>query len=82
MFYGATHSFIFKGMTKELGPKTGINTSRIKAVNYQARHVEEVRICWGNFEGRMDFMVIEMDDFELIIRNTFMRTSKVGLFQN
>lgn len=30
---GATHSFIFKGMAKELGQKTRINTSKIKAVN-------------------------------------------------
>lgn len=28
----------------------------------------------------MDLMVIEMDDFELVIGNTFMRTIGVGVF--
>lgn len=81
---GTTHSFISMGMAKELGLKIRINTSKIKAINSQAKHVEgmawNVRFCLGDFEGRMDWTVIKMDNFELIIGNTFMRIGRVGVF--
>lgn len=67
---GATHNFISKGMIKELGLKTEINISMIKAVNSQVRQVESIsrniRVCLGEYESRMDF-VFEMDDFDLIV---------------
>lgn len=34
---GATHSFVSKGMAKELELKIGINTSKIQVVNAQAK---------------------------------------------
>lgn len=34
---GAMHSFVSKGITKDLGLKTRINTSRIKAVNSKVK---------------------------------------------
>ena len=81
---GATHSFVSKGMALELGLKTGIHNSKIKAVNSQAKQIDgmarNVRIRLGDYEGRMDLMVIEMDDFDLIIGNAFMRTAGVGVF--
>lgn len=30
---GATHHFVSKGVARELGLKTGVNTSKIKAVD-------------------------------------------------
>ena len=81
---GATHSFISTGMALKIGLKTVNNTSKIKAVNSQARSVEgiarNVRICLGDYEGQTDLMVIEMDDFDLIIGNAFMGTAGVGVF--
>ena len=71
-------------MALELGLKTGIVTSKIKAVNSQARQVEgiarNVRISLGEYEGRVDFLVVELDDFDLILGMPFMRSAGVGVF--
>ena len=81
---GATHNFVSNGMALELGLKTGIVTSKVKAVNSQARQVQgiarNVGICLGKYEGRVDLMVIELDDFDLILGNPFMRSAGVGVF--
>ena len=80
----ATHSFISTGMALKIGLKTVNNTSKIKAVNSQARPVEgiarNVRVKVGDYEGLTDLMVIEMDDFDLIIGNAFLATAGVGVF--
>lgn len=39
-----------------------------------------MRVCLGEYEGLVDLMLIEIDDFDLILGNTFMRTSSVGVF--
>ena len=79
---GATHSFISTGMALKI--ETVNNTSKIKAVNSQARPVEgiarNVKICLRDYEGQTDLMVIEMDDFNLIIGNAFMGAAGVGVF--
>lgn len=63
-----------------------VNTNKIKAVNSQVKPVQglaqSVRVCLGEYEWRMNLIVIEMDDFEVIIGNLFMRTTCVGVFSN
>lgn len=39
-----------------------------------------MRVYLGEYEGQVDLMVIEMDDFDLILGNAFMRTAVMGVF--
>lgn len=68
-------------MERELGMKSGAHTSQVKAVNSQVNKLQElarnVRIYVREFEGRMDLIVIEMDDFEAIISNTSLTSELV-----
>ena len=81
---GATHNFVSNGMALELGLKTRINSGKIKAVNSQATRIvgiaRNVPISLGEYEGRLDLTVIELDDFDLILGISFMRSAGVGVF--
>lgn len=41
---------------------------------------KRVQIRLGEYVGRIDLMVTEIDDFNLIIKNTFLRTAGMGVF--
>lgn len=64
--------------------KIWTNTSKIKVDNSQTKQVDEiaknVRVCLGDYESQMDLMVIEIDEFELIICDSFMRIAGMRVF--
>ncbi|GAV83318.1 gag-asp_proteas domain-containing protein, partial [Cephalotus follicularis] len=68
---GATHSFLAKRMVSRLGLKVDKHARRIKAVNSKAQAVasmvHSVQISTGDWVGKIDFMVVPLDDFDLIL---------------
>ena len=50
--------------------------SRAKKIQGLAKMV---RICLGEFEGRTNFLVIEIDDFGVILGNTFLSTTSIAV---
>lgn len=80
---GVTHCFVSMVMARDLGLTFKVHTSQVKVVNSQATKIQglgkNVRVCLGEFEGRMDLMVIEIDDFEEFFGNTFLTAAYVGV---
>ncbi|GAV60107.1 gag-asp_proteas domain-containing protein [Cephalotus follicularis] len=78
---GATHSFLAKRMVNQLSLKVDKHDSRIKAVNSQAQAVagmaHVVQIAMGEWAGKIDLMVVPLDDFDLILGNDFFILEKV-----
>ncbi|GAV64353.1 gag-asp_proteas domain-containing protein, partial [Cephalotus follicularis] len=78
---GATHSFLAERMVNRLGLRVDKHASRIKAVNSQAQAVagmtHGVQIYIGDWVGKIDFMVVPLDDFDLILGNDFFISKKV-----
>ncbi|GAV90375.1 gag-asp_proteas domain-containing protein [Cephalotus follicularis] len=78
---GATHSFLADRMVTQLGLRVDKHGSRIKAVNSQAQAVagmaHGVQITMGEWVGKIDLMVVPLDDFDLILGNNFFVTEKV-----
>ena len=76
---GSTHNFVSNRVALELGLKTRINTGKVKAVNSQVKQIEgiarDVPISLGEYEGRVDLTVIELDDFDLILGISFMHST-------
>ncbi|GAV58890.1 gag-asp_proteas domain-containing protein [Cephalotus follicularis] len=78
---GATHSFLAERMVTQLGLRVDKHGSRIKTVNSQAQAVvgmaHGVQIAMGEWAGKIDLMVVPLDDFDLILGNNFFVTEKV-----
>ncbi|GAV86380.1 gag-asp_proteas domain-containing protein, partial [Cephalotus follicularis] len=78
---GATHSFLAERMVTQLGLEVDKHGSRIKAVNSQAQAMagmaHGVQIAMGEWAGKIDLMVVPLDDFDLILGNNFFITEKV-----
>ncbi|GAV69881.1 gag-asp_proteas domain-containing protein [Cephalotus follicularis] len=78
---GATHSFLAERMVNQLDLKVDKHGSRIKAVNSQAQAVAGmaygVPIAMGEWAGKIDLMVVPLDDFDLILGNDFFISEKV-----
>ena len=77
---GATHNYLSAKRAKELGMDVQPGTSSFKAVNSPARKVagvvRDALVKVGMWQGRMTLMVIEMDDFELILGQEFLRKGR------
>ncbi|GAV91451.1 gag-asp_proteas domain-containing protein [Cephalotus follicularis] len=71
----ATHSFLVERMVNQLSLKVDKHGSRIKAINSQAQAVagmsHGVQISMGEWAGKIDLMVVPLDDFDLILGNDF-----------
>ncbi|GAV61286.1 Asp_protease_2 domain-containing protein [Cephalotus follicularis] len=78
---GATHSFQAEWIVHWLDLKVDKHTSRIKAVNSQAQAVtgmaHSVKISMGDWEGKIDLVVVPLDDFDLILGSEFLICEKV-----
>ncbi|GAV63754.1 gag-asp_proteas domain-containing protein [Cephalotus follicularis] len=72
---GATHSFLAERMVTRLSLRVDKHTSRIKAVNSQAQAMAEMahgaQISMGDWAGKIDLMVVPLEDFDLILSNDF-----------
>lgn len=79
----ATHNFMSEGEAKKSGLKTEKDSSRIKAVNFETRQIagaaKDVSITLRTWNGRTNFMVIPLDDFQIILGMGFLQVEKVML---
>ncbi|KAH7847417.1 hypothetical protein Vadar_025838 [Vaccinium darrowii] len=77
---GATHNFIAGTEVERLGLSLEKETSHIKVVNSTAQPIYGnamlVPLKVSTWEGRMDFTVVPMDDFQAILGLDFLRRTK------
>lgn len=73
---GATHNFVSIDGAKRLRIKSTKETGMIKAVNSSAKPIEgvarDVPAKIGDWEGTIDFSVVPMDDFEVVLGMEFL----------
>ncbi|KAE8699155.1 hypothetical protein F3Y22_tig00110584pilonHSYRG00049 [Hibiscus syriacus] len=74
---GATHNFVSKNEANRLGLKYTESKVWLKTVNAQATPLygvaRGVELCLGTWKGRVNFSVIPMDDFKVILGLDFLR---------
>ena len=73
---GATHTFISEGKAKKLVLKSEKDLGRMKVVNSKAFNIvgvaKQVMVKLGLWQGRADFMVSWMDDFDMVLGMEFL----------
>ncbi|GAV66871.1 Asp_protease_2 domain-containing protein [Cephalotus follicularis] len=78
---GVTHSSLAERIVHRLDLKVDKHTSRIKAVNSQAQVVtvmaQSIKISMGDWEGKIDLMVVPLDDFDFILGSGFFISAKI-----
>jgi hypothetical protein len=71
----ATHNFVAARMVKKFGRKLSKCPSRLKAVNSEAQPVTGiaylVHLKVGEWFGKVNFLVVPLDDFDVILGNEF-----------
>jgi hypothetical protein len=77
---GATHNFVAARMVEKLGLKLSKCPSRLKAVNSEAQPVAgiaySVHLKVGEWSGKVNFLVVPLDDFDVILGNEFFVLAK------
>src|SRR5262249_26033921 len=80
---GATHNFMAMRMAKTLGLRVNKSPALVKIVNTTAKGVlgvvTSVQLQVGPWEGRVDFTIIELDNYELIFGLDFLWVAKVAV---
>eukprot|EP00250_Pteridium_aquilinum_P003293 c13615_g4_i1 orf=760-1290(+) len=81
---GATHHFITPAMAKECGLKVEMDSSSVmKAVNSAAKRVSKrarnVLITVGESTHKAEFSVVEMDDFEIALGQSWLKSAKAPI---
>lgn len=77
---GATHNFMTTWLAKEVGLMIFPSNVEVKVVNSRAKVaglVHEVPVQIKYWKGQFDFTVMEMNDFEMILRQDFLNGNKV-----
>lgn len=73
--FKTTHNFIMKREVKWLGLKLGKNAGKMKTVNSHVMAstglTKQVKVKLAEWEGPIDFVVISMDDFNVILGMEF-----------
>lgn len=79
---GATHSFVVKSIIPTLGLSMVRHPSHIKVVNSQAQAMQGmaygVQASIEKWDGKLDLMIVPLDNFNLILSNDFLVVTKVG----
>ena len=72
---GATHNFVSIQEAKKLGLKATNGGGTIKAVNSPAKPIagiaKAVPVCLGTWNGKLDFSIVPMDDFQVVLGMEF-----------
>ena len=72
---GATHNFVSLDEAKRLGPKATKEGGTMKAVNSPAKPIvgiaQGVNITLGTWSGKLDFSIVPMDDFKMVLGMEF-----------
>ena len=73
---GATHNFISRGKAKKLSLKLEKDSCDMKVVNSKAftttRVEKQVMVKLGSWQGKENFMVTHMDDFDMVLGMEFL----------
>ncbi|TYK23114.1 uncharacterized protein E5676_scaffold142G001050 [Cucumis melo var. makuwa] len=77
--FGATHNFITEAEARRLRLRWENDSRRMKAVNSIALPVvglvKQTTIKLGGWKSRVDFVVVKMDDFDVVLGMEFLLTS-------
>lgn len=76
---GATHNFMTTRLAKEAGLTMTPSNMEVKAVNSRAKVagvVYDVPVQIKNWDGQLDFTVMEMSDFDMILGQDFLKGNK------
>ena len=80
---GATHNFVAYRMVQRLGLKVSKCPSKIKAASLEAKPMlgiaYGVKFRVGEWTGKVNFLVMELDDFDVILGDEFLVATKVAL---
>ena len=80
---GATYNFVDENMIQQLGLKLSKCPSKIKAVNSKTKHVSGiafgVNFKVGEWVGNVNFLIIKLDDFDIILGDEFFVAAKAAL---
>ncbi|KAF3975229.1 hypothetical protein CMV_001501 [Castanea mollissima] len=80
---GATYNFVGECMVQQLGLKVSKCPSTIKAVNSEAKPVFgiafSVRFKVGEWTGKLNFLIMKLDDFDVILGDEFFVATKITL---
>uniref|UniRef100_A0A803N8Q4 RNA-directed DNA polymerase n=1 Tax=Chenopodium quinoa TaxID=63459 RepID=A0A803N8Q4_CHEQI len=78
---GATHNFLKGGLVRKMGLKVQPSSHMIKTVNSAAADsvgiVKDVFVKMGAWKGKVEFLVVEMDDYELVLGNKYFKQAKL-----
>ena len=73
---GATNHFLEVKEASRLGIKCEKTGGMVKAVNSEAKPIsgvaKGVEVCLGKWKGKMDFSVIQMDDYPIVLGMEFL----------
>ena len=79
---GATHNFVADWMVQMLGLRVSKCPSKIKIVNSEAKPVlgiaYGVKLKVGEWTGKVNFLVMELDDFDVILGDEFLVAAKAA----
>jgi hypothetical protein len=80
---GATHTFVADRLVKELGQRLSDNHTSMKAVNSKAQRIAgmsyDVPITLDQWRGKQDVLVVNLDDYDIILGLDFLRKAKIVL---
>ena len=76
----ATHNFVDESMVQWLGLKVSKCSSKIKAVNSEAKPVSRIAFdVNGEWTGNVNFLIMKLDDFDVIMGDEFFVVAKAVL---
>ncbi|GAV83323.1 gag-asp_proteas domain-containing protein [Cephalotus follicularis] len=79
---GASHNFVNERIVGKFGLKIEKHTSKIKAVNADARPVQgfarDVPLQVGAWKGQLNLMIVPLDDFDVIFGIDFLVRNKAA----
>ncbi|XP_021837969.1 DNA damage-inducible protein 1-like [Spinacia oleracea] len=77
---GASHNFVTEEEARRLGLVLKKGGGSMKSVNSKSKPIlgvaEKVEAKLGDYEGKMNFTAVKMDDFNLVLGLEFLRSSK------
>ena len=80
---GAIHNFVDESMVQQLDLKVSICPSKIKAVNSEAKPISGisfgVRFKVGEWTRKVNFLIMKLNDFDVILDDEFFMTAKAAL---
>ena len=80
---GATHNFVDKSMVQRLDLKVSKCPNKIKAVNFEAKPISRiafgVRFKVGEWTRKVNFLIMKLDNFDVILGDEFFMAAKAAL---